>query len=328
MGEQRPERAARERTRAARILRIFRVLRRLDFWLYAGFAGVCTLAAARLFYGSMRAQLVTTGTGSSRMLAEWSAPLDDVFIHFDFARAISRGHPFEWSEGNGYSSGGTSLLYPFVLAIGYRLGFREQRLTSEPSLMLWAALLACVFVFSFLLASRRLFSGLPRATTYLAIPFLLGIGALDWTLFSGMEVAMFLAVWGGALIAWDDLTRPLSTASDAARPRAHESSAMRGAWTLGIWGAVLVLVRPEAVTPVAAFSLGAFLCVAPALGQTRALWVGALSLLPALAVVVLHSLANWVYTGDTAAAGALAKLEIYHPYLTLTDAFAAWRFHV
>ena len=54
---------------------------------------------------------------------EWSAPLDDVFIHFDYARAAAEGHPFEWFAGNGYSSGNTSLLYPFVLAVGYLAGF-------------------------------------------------------------------------------------------------------------------------------------------------------------------------------------------------------------
>lgn len=30
------------------------------------------------------------------------APLDDVFIHFNFARAAAAGHPFEWIAGEGY----------------------------------------------------------------------------------------------------------------------------------------------------------------------------------------------------------------------------------
>src|SRR5690606_39415376 len=89
----------------------------------------------------------------------WSAPLDDVFIHFDFARATARGYPFQWSEGNGYSSGGTSLLYPFVLAGGYLLGFRGLQL------MVWAAIVACVGVLATLLAARRLFQGLPLWTS-------------------------------------------------------------------------------------------------------------------------------------------------------------------
>src|SRR5690606_8154026 len=109
------------------------------------------------------------------LLGDWSAPLDDVFIHFDFARSTARGHPFEWLEGNGYSSGGTSLLYPFVLAVGYWLGFQDL------NIMVWAGVIACVSVLAMLLAARRLFAGLPRWTIYLAPVFLLCTGVLNWT---------------------------------------------------------------------------------------------------------------------------------------------------
>ena len=47
--------------------------------LYLIWAAFCTLASARQFYGYMMMQ-----TGG-----EWSAPLDDVFIHFDYARATA-----------------------------------------------------------------------------------------------------------------------------------------------------------------------------------------------------------------------------------------------
>jgi hypothetical protein len=67
---------------------------RIDPILFATYAGACVLYAAVAFYGSMHRQ-----TGGV-----WSAPLDDVFIHFDYARATARGYPFQWSEGNGYSS--------------------------------------------------------------------------------------------------------------------------------------------------------------------------------------------------------------------------------
>ena len=88
-----------------RLLR--RLFRRFDRPLFLLWAALCTLSSARMFYGYMLKQ--TEG--------EWSAPLDDVFIHFDYARATALGHPFEWTIGNGYSSGNTSLTYPFVLAI-------------------------------------------------------------------------------------------------------------------------------------------------------------------------------------------------------------------
>src|SRR5437588_10444957 len=110
--------------------RVGALLRQLFFKheraLYLLWAGVCTIASAHQFYGYMMMQ-----TGG-----EWSAPLDDVFIHFDYARAAADGHPFEWFSGNGYSSGNTSLLYPFVLALGWLLGFRDA------FLMKWAAIVA------------------------------------------------------------------------------------------------------------------------------------------------------------------------------------------
>src|SRR5689334_24424042 len=107
------------------------LVRRLDKPLYVLWAAFYTLASARSFYGYMLKQ-----TGG-----EWSAPLDDVFIHFDYARATALGHPFEWTVGNGYSSGNTSLTYPFVLALGWLLGWKGR------ALMIWAAIVAATSVF-------------------------------------------------------------------------------------------------------------------------------------------------------------------------------------
>jgi len=147
----------------ASLLRVFRPVDRVLFPLWAA---TCTLASARSFYGYMLKQ-----TGG-----EWSAPLDDVFIHFDYARATAQGHPFEWTVGNGYSSGNTSLTYPFVLAAGWLLGFTGR------DLMKWAALVAMVSVFGTLLAARRLFvesrdDDWGRASSYLLPPIFLGVGA-------------------------------------------------------------------------------------------------------------------------------------------------------
>ncbi|HRU39699.1 MAG TPA: hypothetical protein P5511_07460, partial [Candidatus Goldiibacteriota bacterium] len=45
-----------------------------------------------------------------------SAPLDDAFIYFQYARKLSMGRFFEYVAGEGYSSGATSFLYAFILA--------------------------------------------------------------------------------------------------------------------------------------------------------------------------------------------------------------------
>src|ERR1700760_4073982 len=160
-------------------------LARIEPVLYLLFAGVCTLVVGCRFYAALRLQTLYAYNWArpelyesfvhEHVLGSWSAPLDDVFIHFDFARETARGRPFEWSDGAGYSSGGTSLLYPFVLALGYLLGFRRL------DLMVWAALVACVCVFSLLVAARRLCTSLPRWATYLLPPGVLAVGALDWS---------------------------------------------------------------------------------------------------------------------------------------------------
>ncbi len=288
--------------------------------LYGLVAGVVTLYVATRFYASLKLQLSyahewARGQGFDAFIEHsgyWSAPLDDVFIHFDFARSIARGHPFEWSQGAGYSSGGTSLLYPFVLALGLPFGFDGLRL------MEWAAVVACVSVWWLLVLGRRLFAGLPLAATYL-LPFaFLSVGALDWSLFSGMEVALFLAIWAGTYAAWDELCAALEPAASP--------SAKQRALVLGIWGAVLVATRPEAAILVALFGVSAAFRIR---SKRRAALVLLLRTgVPGALVLLGHALANRFLTGETTAAGALVKLEIHHPYFTLQQMLDAWWFHL
>jgi hypothetical protein len=279
------------------------------FWslepaLYVLWSGALTLGSVRAFYGYMLKQ-----TGG-----EWSAPLDDVFIHFDYARSIAIGHPFEWVPGNGYSSGNTSILYPFVLAVGYAAGFTGSKL------MVWAAIVASTSTFAMLLAVRPLFFrtklGAPertgsvdtwaRASSYLVPPVVLGIGALDWSLWSGMEVAFFLATWAGALSAFFALERaPLNRA----RSRGN-------AWALGMWGAVMVLIRPEAVTTIAVLGIAAAISWRRRLGLGASLGVVARVGIPGATALAVQSLANRVFTGEWSANGALVKLAINNPFLS------------
>src|SRR3954447_24573116 len=78
------------------------------------------------------------------------APLDDVYIHFDFARSFAQGHPFEWMPGNGYSSGETSPLYAVVLGVGWLVGFRDRGIGA------FAAIVAVLAVASFVRSVQRL----------------------------------------------------------------------------------------------------------------------------------------------------------------------------
>lgn len=289
--------------------------------IYGLVAGALTLFVATRFYGSLKLQLLYAHEwAQSTPLAQaieggdfWSAPLDDVFIHFDFARSIARGYPFEWSTGGGYSSGGTSILYPFVLALGFPLGFSGLRL------MEWAAIVACVSVFATLLVARRLFRGQPVFTTYLAPLTFLCIGAFDWTLFSGMEVALFLAIWAGTFGAWDDLEAIL----DKGAPR----DIVKSSWLLGLWGGALVATRPEAAALIALFGIFAAQRVVFS-NKLEAFKLLVRVGLPGACVVIAHAIANQIFTGETTAAGALVKLEAHHPYMTREQVWDAWWFHL
>ncbi|HEY3236663.1 MAG TPA: hypothetical protein VGJ84_18230 [Polyangiaceae bacterium] len=296
----------------------------LERLLYMAVSAVVIWWVACRFYSSLRLQTLYSLLWSEpgrleaiirrRQLGEWSAPLDDVFIHFDFARSAARGHPFQWSEGNGYSSGGTSLLYPFVLAGGYLAGFDGLRL------MEWAAVAACTCVFGLLLAARCLFRELPRYTSYLGPPVLLCVGALDWTLFSGMEVALLLAIWGATLLAWDDYCLQRRASQPAPK------QALSLAW-IGALSALLVAVRPEAVVCAAVFTLA---CAAELwrTGHRRRVPLALLVMLPTALLVSAQAVANRMLTGESTAAGALVKLELFQPYFSAQQVFDAWKFHV
>jgi len=269
---------------------------RLDPALYALWAGVTTLSSGRMFYSYMLKQ--TRG--------EWSAPLDDVFIHFDYARATAEGHPFEWVVGNGYSSGNTSVTYPFALALGYLGGFRQQHL------MVWAALIAAASVLATLLVARKLVLGKSpdvgdRLASYLLPPVFLAVGALDWTLWSGMEVAFFLGTWAVALLAYLSLV---------AAPAEDDEARGTREWRLGAAGALMILTRPESVSTLVVFGIGALWALRRRLGLGGATLLGVRVLGPGAAVVLAQAGINRWLTGEWTANGAIVKLALYNPFLT------------
>jgi hypothetical protein len=51
-----------------------------------------------------------------------AVPLDDSYIHFQFARSFAEGHPFVYSPGAVPVAGATSLLWPLLLALPQRFG--------------------------------------------------------------------------------------------------------------------------------------------------------------------------------------------------------------
>jgi hypothetical protein len=275
---------------------------RYDKLAYAAFAVWCTCYVGSLFYGYM---LVQTG-------GIWSAPLDDVFIHFDYARSFARGSAFQWSEGNGYSSGNTSLLYPVVLAAGYWLGFRKLQLA------VWAAMVALISLVLFFVWVGRAIDVCDLGTwrKYLIPIAVLSMGGLDWTLFSGMENALHLGLWGACFAL-----------AVEARSAKRFASRKRLSIALGVCGALLVAVRPESGVCVALFG---FFVALPALrsgASRRRRWGRMATLLlaiglPGVALLTLQALANLTFTGELSANGAIAKLFLNDPYMSLAEKWA------
>jgi hypothetical protein len=121
-------------------------------------------------------------------------PLDDTYIHFQYARQMASGQPMVYHDGDPATSGGTSLLYPALLAVGYRLGFTGW------SLAYWSLVLGALFFFGsawlvYLLAASNPFA--PGKTDqshhalWLALSFALS-GPFIWAALSGMETALFV----------------------------------------------------------------------------------------------------------------------------------------
>jgi hypothetical protein len=215
-------------------------------------------------------------------------PLDDVYIHFDYARSIALGHPFEWIPDQGYSSGETAPLYALILSIGWLFGLRGALLGY------WAAFLAVIAIASLLRSLHRLHVPWLVALLPLSMPI------ADWTLFSGMEVAIFAAVLGRAVEALQ-------------RTRGRDRE--RAQWRLGLWGVALVLLRPESVVLIAAFAVFA---ARGARYRSGLLAVLRASVPGALATGAIAYL-NYRNTGTAEAAGAALKLLSSNPYMSEVD---------
>ncbi|WP_437783510.1 hypothetical protein [Sorangium sp. So ce1097] len=258
--------------------------------LWHATAALPVLGAAAAFYGPA---LARTG-------GVWPAPLDDVYIHFGFARAAALGHPLSWIPGNGYSSGGTSLIYPFALAPGYLLGFRG------PWLGLFAALLACAALLDLCSSLRRLLeprgpgAATARWVAWVAPLFVVAVPLLDWSWFSGMEVALLGAVLGRALVA----VRRAELAPPSRRPAEQRRA--------GLLAALLVATRPEAIALAAPLAVA----VAHAAGSLSAAAALARASLPTALLLGAQAAANRAFTGEWGAAGAVRKLVLSSPYPT------------
>jgi hypothetical protein len=220
-----------------------------------------------------------------------AVPLDDSYIHFQFARSFATGHPFVYSPGAAPVAGATSLLWPLLLAIPQLFGVRGL------ALIPWAWGFGFVALgllgYEAARAAERVTS---ERMAWLAGFLVLGFSANTWFAASGMEVVP---------LAWL-LTR---CARRAAEWLEGDHSRL---WELLLLAALTPAMRPEG-------ALGS-LFVATALliggrGPKRMLAAAALAFLALPPAIYL------VFTGHATQTTTLVKWLPFNPYLTSSALF-------
>lgn len=149
-------------------------------------------------------------------------PLDDTFIFFQYAKQICHGFFFQYNTGDSPTTGATSLLYPFILAIGFLLGMGKTGILAY-SLGLGVVFLivASLLIFNI---GRKLFN----ETTGLVLGLLfLFNGQILWSFFCGMETGFFMCLILAVLYAF-----------------LLESEKKRYVWTI-VFASIMALTRPE-----------------------------------------------------------------------------------
>ena len=117
-----------------------------------------------------------------RQVGHPAVPLDDAFIHFQFARNLSRGDFFEFAPGHGYAAGATSLVWPVLMAPFFWFGVRDLSI-------IWVAWAMGFAAFAGLLVEVvRLARKLVGDANAVAVAAMCALfGAFTWFAASGME---------------------------------------------------------------------------------------------------------------------------------------------
>lgn len=236
---------------------------------------ICAIVGlnAIVYYASS----LSAGTGAPIM------PLDDVYIHFQYARQLAAFHPYVYNPGLPPTSGATSFAYPYVLAFGHGIGFSGLWLGA------WAMLIGGVAQALGALWIVRIASRLGAGA---GVAGLFGVifaahGLFAWHAFSGMETMLMSAV---VLFAFE-------------RAAADDR---RGAL---IGSALAALIRPEGVVLTAAICGYCFLGAVTEPGHRRpgsVIRTALLHAVPLLAAAV-QPVVNRLATGSAVASGSSAK---------------------
>ncbi len=221
-------------------------------------------------------------------------PLDDAYIHFQYAHQIAVGQPYVYNPGLPPTSGATSFLYPYLLAVGDLLGFRGLNLG------VWAMGIGAVA----LAISAWLVYRIVRLTApdWLALVFAAAFaldGWIEWHFMSGMETGVAILFTLLTLYAVLDRRLRLSVIAMTLLALIRPEGGL-----LAVIAAGIVLVSALREAPIKAQSgiFGRLGIPRPWLWRRE--WL--LLLIPVLAVGV-QPLVNLLLTGSAVASGNAAK---------------------
>jgi len=133
-------------------------------------------------------------------------PLDDAYIHLQYARSMTSDDFLVYTQGSAPSGGMTSPLYVMMLAPVFLLGVSGTK-AAFASYLLGAGFWALTNVWVYQIARRLM--GDPAALV--ATVLMLTNGHLLWHFHSGMETGMVAAMFvgiAGAALAWWQTERP------------------------------------------------------------------------------------------------------------------------
>jgi hypothetical protein len=242
--------------------------------------GLRTAITLVVAFAAVRAVLRATG-------GDPAVPLDDAFIHFQYARSFWEGRGFSYSPGAEPAAGATSLLWPLLLTLPYGFGLRGES-------VIWAA-----WTFGFLALgllaheTRRACDRLLSKDGAIAAELMvLSFGGYVWFAASGMEVVP---------LAWVLMRSARRTAEwwEAGAPRGRPTELL----VLAVLGPLL---RPEGV--IASVSIAVTILLG-ARGRRRLFGVGAL-LAP-----VLPAFVNRIAAGTATTTTTTVKWLPKSPYL-------------
>jgi len=224
---------------------------------------------------------VLTATGGTP-----AVPLDDSYIHFQFARSFAEGHPFVYSPGAAPVAGATSLLWPLALALPQLFGTRGS------DLIFWAwgfgFLGLGLLAYETARAAERIID--PRCAWFCGV-LTLTFSANTWFAASGMEVVPF---------AWL-LMRSARRAAEW-----HEGDRERS-WELLLLAFAAPAMRPEGALGSLFIASALLLCES---GAKRALGV------LAVGFIGVPPLVYQLFTGHATQTTTLVKWLPFSPYLT------------